>query len=129
MLLIKVILLLHLNGMQNVPMTGYSVKQFYYGFLIISRLMAFSKKTSFIFYGLAAVCIALYAIFFLLKNHDWGGWLLLMFFISLAIAFRSSTFLKGLSFTLMILAVVSLAMYHPQYFKTVGGFTLSAMII
>ena len=91
--------------------------------------MAFSKKTSFIFYGLAVVCIVLYAVLFLQNSHDWGGWLLLMFFISLAIAFRSSTFLKGLSFTLMILAVVSLAMYHPQYFKTVGGFTLSAMII
>jgi BASS family bile acid:Na+ symporter len=91
--------------------------------------MAFSKKTSFIFYGLAVVCMVLYAIFFLQENHDWGGWLLLIFFISLAIAFRSSTFLKGLSFTLMIFAVVSLAMYHPQYFKTVGGFTLSALII
>ena len=29
----------------------------------------------------------------------------------------------------MILAVVSIAMYHPQYFKTVGDFKLSALII
>ena len=29
----------------------------------------------------------------------------------------------------MILAVVSLAMYHPQYFKTIGDFKLSALII
>ena len=53
----------------------------------------------------------------------------MIFFISLAIAFRSNKFLKGLSYTLMILAVVSLAMYHPQYFKTVGNFKLSALII
>jgi len=87
------------------------------------------KRNAVFFYSVAAICLVVYAILFLQNSHRWGGWLLLIFFISLAIAFRSSTFLKGLSFTLMILAVVSLAMYHPQYFKTVGGFTLSAMII
>ena len=88
-----------------------------------------SKKTSAIFYGLAAVCLLLYAILFIQGNHEWGGWLLMIFFISLAIAFRSNHFLKGLSYTLMILAVVSLAMHHPQYFKTIGDFKLSALII
>lgn len=91
--------------------------------------MASLKKASYIFYSIAGVCLLAYAILFLQENHDWGGWLLLIFFISLAIAFRSNPFLKGLSFTLMILAVVSLAMYHPQYFKTIGDFKLSALII
>jgi len=88
-----------------------------------------SKKTSAIFYSIAAVCLLLYAILFIQNNHEWGGWLLLVFFISLAIAFRNNKFLKGLSFTLMILAVVSLAMYHPQYFKSIGDFKLSKLII
>src|SRR5436190_13346520 len=88
-----------------------------------------SKKTPAIFYGLAAICLLVYVILFIQDNHEWGGWLLMIFFISLAIAFRSNKFLKGLSYTLMILAVVSLAMYHPQYFKTVGNFKLSALII
>jgi BASS family bile acid:Na+ symporter len=88
-----------------------------------------SKKTSLIFYTIAAVCLLVYLVLLIQDNHDWGGWLLLVFFISLAIAFRSNQFLKGLSYTLMILAVVSLAMYHPQYFKTVGDFKLSALII
>ena len=88
-----------------------------------------SKKTSLIFYTIAAVCLLGYLVLLIQDNHNWGGWLLLVFFISLAIAFRSNQFLKGLSYTLMILAVVSLAMYHPQYFKMVGDFKLSALII
>src|SRR5256885_8098504 len=42
---------------------------------------------------------------------------------------RGNRFLKGLSYTLMIMAVVSLAMYYPWHFKTVGDFKLSALII
>src|SRR6185503_15989108 len=88
-----------------------------------------SKKTSLIFYGIAAVCLVVYLFLFMHNDHRWGGWLLLALFISLAIAFRSNQFLKGLSYTLVILAVVSLAMYHPQYFKTAGDFKLSILII
>jgi len=79
-----------------------------------------SKKASLIFYSLATVCLVVYIILLIQNDHSWGGWLLLTFFISLAIAFRSNQFLRGLSYTLMILAVVSFAMYHPQYFKTAG---------
>jgi BASS family bile acid:Na+ symporter len=93
------------------------------------QLVMTSKKTSLVFYTIAAVCLLVYLVLLIQDNHDWGGWLLLVFFISLAIAFRSNQFLKGLSYTLMILAVVSLAMYHPQYFKTIGDFKLSALII
>jgi BASS family bile acid:Na+ symporter len=89
----------------------------------------FSKKASLIFYSLATVCLVVYIILLIQNDHSWGGWLLLTFFISLAIAFRSNQFLRGLSYTLMILAVVSFAMYHPQYFKTAGDLKLSALII
>ena len=51
------------------------------------------------------------------------------FFLCIAFAFRSSKTLKGLSYTMMILAAVSIAMYHPQYFKTIGDYKLSALII
>src|SRR5436190_9592121 len=63
------------------------------------------------------------------QAHDWTGWVLMLFFVSLAISFRSNNVLRGLSFTVIILAVVSLAMYHPQHFKTIGNFKLSALII
>jgi BASS family bile acid:Na+ symporter len=87
------------------------------------------QRNAFVFYGLAALVLVIYAILFFLGNHTWGGWLLLIFFVCLAIAFRTNKVLKGLSFTLMILAVVSLAMYHPTYFQSVGDFKLSALII
>src|SRR6476469_6215448 len=57
------------------------------------------------------------------------GWLLMLFFFSLAFALRGNQFLKGLSYTVMIIGVVSFAMYHPQYFVTIGDFILSVLII
>lgn len=53
----------------------------------------------------------------------------MLFFFSLAIAFRGNTFLKGLSYTVMIIGVVTFAMYYPQQFVTIGHFKLSALII
>jgi BASS family bile acid:Na+ symporter len=85
-------------------------------------------KHSKVFYLVPAVLLIVYLIM-AMQQHAWGGWVLLLFFLSLALAFRQHTMLKGLSFTLVILAVVSLAMYYPQYFKTVGSFKLSALII
>jgi len=88
-----------------------------------------SKKTSAIFYSTAAVCVLLYIIFLLQKKHDWAGWFGSLFFVSLAIAFRSNKFLKGMSFTVIIFAAVVLALYHPLYFQQWGGYKLSGLII
>lgn len=88
-----------------------------------------TNKRSVFFYGLAIVCILLYIIFTITDLHHWGGWLLMLFFSSIAIAFRSYKTLKGLSFTLVIFAAVSLAMYYPQYFREWNGFKLSSLII
>lgn len=86
-------------------------------------------KRSTIFYLAAAVMLIVYAVLALQQQHAWGGWILLLFFFSLAMAFREHRLLKGLSYTLMIMAVVSLAMYYPQHFKTYGDFKLSELII
>jgi len=88
-----------------------------------------TPKRSLIFYSLAAICLLLYIIFSINQQHEWSGWLLMLFFAMLAIAFRSYKLLRGLSYTVVILAAVSLAMYYPQYFKTIGGFKLSALIV
>jgi len=61
--------------------------------------------------------------------HNWGAWLLMFLFLSIALAFRGSKTFKGLSYTMVIMAAVSVAMYHPEYFKTNGDRKLSAMII
>jgi BASS family bile acid:Na+ symporter len=58
----------------------------------------------------------------------WGGAILSLMFLSLAIAFRGHSFLKGFSYTVMILAVVSLAMYYPVSFKSIGGLESSSII-
>jgi len=63
-----------------------------------------------------------------LPAGPWGGAILSLLFLSLAIAFRGHTFLKGFSYTMMILAVVSLAMYYPGSFKKVGGLESSSII-
>ncbi|HEV8283106.1 MAG TPA: bile acid:sodium symporter family protein [Chitinophagaceae bacterium] len=82
-----------------------------------------------LFYLVATIVLIAWTFVTINQLHNWGGWLLLLFFFSLAVAFRGNQFLKGLSYTVMIIGVVSFAMYHPQYFKTIGNFKLSALII
>lgn len=87
------------------------------------------KSIHTVFYLAACLCFIAWLIATINHSHDLAGWLLMLFFFCLAIAFRSNPFLKGLSFTVVIIGIVSFAMYHPQYFKTIGSFKLSALII
>jgi BASS family bile acid:Na+ symporter len=66
---------------------------------------------------------------YVLGYYSFEGWMLTGFFISVAIAFRSSPVLKGFSYTLIILAAVSLAMYFPGYFQKLGSLKLSSLIL
>ena len=86
------------------------------------------KKTHKIFYGLAAVLLLTNLILTVKGLHNVAGWVLLLFFICLALAFRGNDKLKGLSFTLIIFGTVSLALYNPQYFQQWGDLTLSNLI-
>lgn len=86
------------------------------------------KKTSKAFYSLAAGLLLAYLILTLMALHNVAGWILLFFFISLALGFRGSDKLKGLSFTLIIFGTVSLSFYHPEYFLQWGEFSLSNLI-
>ncbi|MEO6548143.1 MAG: bile acid:sodium symporter family protein [Ferruginibacter sp.] len=92
--------------------------------------MASSNRSVFQYFYVPALIFFVAYIFTLIQQqHNWGGWFLMLFFASLAISFRSNKVLRGLSFTMTIFAVVSLAMYFPQYFTTVGTFKLSALIV
>ena len=82
-----------------------------------------------LFYLIAAVLLIAWIFVTIQQLHNWAGWILMLFFFSLGIAFRGNQFLKGLSYTVMIIGVVSFAMYHPQYFVTIGHFILSRVII
>ena len=79
------------------------------------------KKSSTIFYGLAVFCVLLSMIFWITGKTNLSGWSLTLFFVCLAIAFRARTLLKGLSFTVIIFAAVTLAMFHPEYFLQWGN--------
>jgi BASS family bile acid:Na+ symporter len=88
------------------------------------------RKLRAIYFWLSAIgFLAGYIILTMTGNSSFGGWLLTGFFISLAVACRSRLFLKGFTYTLVIFAAVSLAMYYPEYFLQVGGFKLSGLIL
>ncbi len=91
--------------------------------------MPSSKLVYRILYLIAAVLFLAFIIFTVQDLQYLGGWILMLSLVSLAIAFRGNKVLRGLSYTVIILAAVSLAMYYPQYFKTVGDFKLSALIV
>jgi bile acid:Na+ symporter, BASS family len=65
----------------------------------------------------------------LVGKHEWGGWLLALCLTSLAIAFRGNKFLKGFWYTTIIFATVSLSMYYPVYFRSIGDFNLTGIIV
>lgn len=90
--------------------------------------MPSSKKLS-VFYIPAVLFLIAYIIVTVIGQVQWAGWMLLFFFLSLAISFRTHPFLKGFTFTVVILAVVSLAMYNPHYFQIVGDVKTTALII
>ena len=81
------------------------------------------------FYILAAALLSAWIFISIKQLQNWSGWLLALFFFSLAIAFKGHALLKGFIFTVIILAVVSLAMYYPHYFKNLGDFKTTALII
>jgi bile acid:Na+ symporter, BASS family len=63
------------------------------------------------------------------QKHDYAGWLLMACFVFIALAFRGYELMKGYSFTVMIFAAVTVAMYHPHYFVYAGDFKLSKLIV
>src|SRR6185312_12904048 len=92
--------------------------------------MADSKNKIYIlFYPLAAIFLIAYIISVEMDAYNYGGWLLMLFFTCIAVAFRGNRVLRGLSYTVVILAVVSLAMYYPKNFVSIGNFKLSVLIV
>ena len=57
-----------------------------------------------------------------------GPWLI-GFFISLSLALNASPKHKGFSFTVLIFAAVSIAMYYPQYLVELNGFEFKKLIV
>ncbi|WP_199269769.1 bile acid:sodium symporter family protein [Mucilaginibacter lacusdianchii] len=86
------------------------------------------KNTYKILAGIAVLCLLIALVLIIQGNIAKAGPLLIGFFVALSISFRGSALLRGFSYTLIIFAAVTTALYYPQYFITVNGFKLSALI-
>lgn len=78
---------------------------------------------------IAGLLLITYITVTLMGRHEFAGWLLMSFFLAVAMGFRQYELLKGYSFTVMIFAAVSLSMYYPHYFVSIGDFKLSKLIV
>ena len=58
-----------------------------------------------------------------------AGFWLVSFFFSLALSFRGFIALKGLAFTILIFAAVSISMYFPAPFISLGSFEMKVLIV
>lgn len=67
-------------------------------------------------------------ILFLTDHVDFVGPLLILFFVLLGIGFRGFEKLKGFTYTIMIFASVTAAMFYPIVFQQVGDYKLSGLI-
>lgn len=81
-----------------------------------------------LFYIMSLVAVVAFILFTVQQKHGLAGWALMLFFLGLAIGFRGSKVLKGFSYTVIIFAAVSVALYYPQYFSEWGGYKLSKLI-
>ena len=87
-----------------------------------------NKHLSNVLFVISAVLLVLFLVLTTMNSHSFAGISLIVCFICLAFAFRSYELLKGYSYTVVILAAVTLAMYFPQYFITVGDYDLKNLI-
>ncbi|WP_035456488.1 bile acid:sodium symporter family protein [Algoriphagus terrigena] len=59
---------------------------------------------------------------------DWTGPLLILFFVLLGIGSRGYESLRGLTYSLMILAAVTMAMFYPGFFQEYNGYKFTNLI-
>ncbi len=79
-------------------------------------------------FALAAVAFIGAALLVFTGRLPEAGPLLILFFISLAVGFRGFPSLRGFSYTIIIFAAVTTAMFYPQYFQSWNGFKLPGLI-
>ena len=77
---------------------------------------------------LAALCIVAASFIGISDGIQQAGPFLIVFFIALAIGFRGYAHLKGFTYTIMIFAALTTALYYPSYFVELNGFKLAVLI-
>lgn len=79
--------------------------------------------------GIAALLFLVIITMIYMGDIAHAGLIILGFFATLALGFNGYKMFKGLVFTTMIFAGVSLALYYPHLFTEVAGFKLTILII
>lgn len=77
--------------------------------------------------ALIFLLLTLYSFFYGIKALT--GPFLILFFVTLAIGVRYNSTLKSFSYTLWIFSAVTVSMFFPQYFISLGNFQLKALIL
>ncbi|MCE7072078.1 MULTISPECIES: bile acid:sodium symporter family protein [Dyadobacter] len=78
--------------------------------------------------GVAGLCLLVALFLALSGNLPQAGPFFIAFFLALAVSFRGFEKLKGFTYTTVIFAAVTTALYYPQHFQSVNGFKLAALI-
>lgn len=81
------------------------------------------------FYFLAALCVLAALVLLITGNKELTAPAIILFFITLSIAFQGSRSLKGFSYTMVVLASVSAALFYPALFRKWGNFDLAVLIV
>lgn len=91
--------------------------------------MSSTTKSIYNYFYIAAAVFLIAYIYIVATTHSaHAGWAILLFFVSLSVAFKGSKTLSGLAFTMIIFGTSGLALYHPEYFIQVGDYKLSGLI-
>ena len=88
-----------------------------------------NKLISKYLFALSCMMFIIAAGLYLSENLTMVGVPLILFFLTLALGMRVNQRLKGFSFTVLILAAVSLSMFFPQTFNQWGDFQLKKLIV
>ncbi len=80
-------------------------------------------------YNAAWIVLLVFTLNYFIEFLPWNGIILILFWILLGIGVKSKEILKGYTYTIMIFAAVTAAMYYPSWFTTWGDFTLSSLIV
>jgi BASS family bile acid:Na+ symporter len=76
----------------------------------------------------ALVCLLSAIVLFVMGDTKIASPFLIVCFLALSIGFRGYPILKGFAFTMIIFAVVVVAMQYPKYFIEINGFQFSVLI-
>jgi len=79
--------------------------------------------------GIAAILFVVSAIIILTSGLPEAGPFIIAFFFFMGIGFRGYDNLKGLTYSILIFAAVTTALYYPAYFVELNGFKLTVLII